>query len=235
MRILRSAFFYLIVLISFLIGTTITFLALIRRPGSVAFRRSAQLWAKFLLFVSGTRVKAEGKENIPENEPLIFVSNHQSAADILILLATIPRLFRFVIKKELFKVPVFGAYLRWSGYMPLDRGAGATAVKSLSKAEDYLKDNGSILIFPEGTRSESDEMKPFKRGSLFLIFNSKTRVVPIAIKGSHELISKGKPFINPGRVCVKFGPPLSFKNYGRTKDDYEKALAELESAVRKML
>jgi len=180
-------------------------------------------------------VEIDGLENVPKDEPLIFVSNHQSAADILILLATIPRYFRFVIKKELFKIPIFGAYLRWSGYMPLDRGAGAAAVKSLSKAEDYLKDNGSILIFPEGTRSGSHEMKKFRRGSLFLIFNTKVRVVPIALDGSYKLISRGGISINPTPVKVSFGKPLDFSGYKRDKDDYDKAIKELESSIKKML
>lgn len=208
---------------------------LLRKPNSKTFRYTAKIWAKFLLFVSGTRVKIEGLENIPENEPLIFCSNHQSAADILILLANIPRLFRFIIKKELFKIPIFGAYLRWSGYMPLDRGAGAAAVKSLNKAQYFLKDNGSILIFPEGTRSGSAKMKPLKRGSLLLIFNTKVRVVPIALNGSHKLISKGKPYINPCEVTVKFGKPLDFSKYERDKDDYDKAIKELTTAIASML
>lgn len=235
MAIIRSIIFYPIVLLSFLVGTALTLIALIFQPGTKSFRRSARIWAKFLLFVSGTSVKIEGLENVPKDEPLVFVSNHQSAADILILLATIPRYFRFVIKKELFGIPIFGAYLRWSGYMPLDRGAGAAAVKSLSKAENYLKDNGSILIFPEGTRSGSHEMKKFRRGSLFLIFNTKTRVVPIALDGSYKLISRGGITINPTPVKVSFGKPLSFEGYKREKDDYEKAIGELETSIKKML
>ena len=118
--------------------------------------------------------------------------------------------------------------------MPLDRGAGASAVKSLSKAENHLKDNGSILIFPVGTRSGSARMRPLKRGSLLLIFNTKVRVVPIAINGSYKLISKGKPFINPCKVEVKFGKPLDFSNYSRNKNDYDKAIKELENYIKMM-
>ncbi|NQU17572.1 MAG: 1-acyl-sn-glycerol-3-phosphate acyltransferase [Candidatus Saganbacteria bacterium] len=235
MAFIRTLFFYLLVVLSFLIGTTLTFLKTIIKPGSKTFRQSAKTWAKLIVFASGTKVKIEGIENIPKNEPLVFVSNHQSAADILILLAAIPRLFRYVIKKELFNIPVFGAYLRWADHMPLDRGAGAKAVKSLTKAEDFLKENGSVLIFPEGTRSGGHELIPFKKGSMFLIFNTKARVVPIALDGSYKIISKGSIFVNPAKVTVRFGKPLSFETFGRSKEDYNKAIQIMQNSVQELL
>ena len=98
-----------------------------------------------------------------------------------------------------------------------------------------MKENGSILIFPEGTRSGTHKLQPLKRGSLLLMFESKARVIPIALNESYKLISKGKWFINKSDVTVRFGKPLDFSKYNRDKDDYEKAIKELRGAIEGML
>ncbi|MFC1496407.1 lysophospholipid acyltransferase family protein [Candidatus Margulisiibacteriota bacterium] len=220
---------------SFVIGTTLTIALSGFRPKEKHFRRAAQIWAKFLLLCSGIKAKVEGIENLPKNEPLIFVANHQSAADIVLLLACTPRYFRFAPKKELFNIPIFGSYLKWSGYMPVDRESGRKAIKSLAGAEEFLKDEEAILIFPEGTRSPDGVLKEFKRGSLFLIFKSKVKVIPVGICGSYKIIDKGSALVKPTTVIMKYGKPLSFENYSRTRADYAKGIEILTATINKML
>ncbi|OGC03822.1 hypothetical protein A2276_08220 [candidate division WOR-1 bacterium RIFOXYA12_FULL_43_27] len=231
MALLRTIFFSLFLVLSFLVGTLLTLAIAAFTRSSKTFRHAAQIWSKALVLASGSKLTVKGLENIPKDEPLIIVSNHQSAADIIILLAAIPRYFRFVIKKELFAVPIFGFYLRMADYVRLDREAGASSVKSLLKAD--VAD--AVLIFPEGTRSGSSDLLPFKKGSLFLVFNSKARVLPVAINGSYKIVPKGSAVIKPTDVTISFGPPLDLTNYPRTKIGYEQAMGELRNSIEKML
>jgi 1-acyl-sn-glycerol-3-phosphate acyltransferase len=233
MKIIRSAFFYAVAVISFIFGTLLTiFLSWFTSDKTRCFLRSARIWARFLMLISGIPVKVYGAENIPQNEPMIFVSNHQGAMDILILLAYLPVYFRFVVKKELFGIPFFGWYLKRVGYLSVDRGVGEKAHKMFSKAENILGSGGNLLVFPEGTRSLNGEIQPFKRGSLLLAFKAKVRVVPIAVSGSFHILPPKKIIYNIVPVKVKIGKPVSLEKYG---SNYEKALEDIHETIKDLL
>ncbi|MBI5699636.1 1-acyl-sn-glycerol-3-phosphate acyltransferase [Candidatus Saganbacteria bacterium] len=235
MRLLRSLFFYLTAVLGFFIGTALTILiALPARPEKKIkiFQNSALAWARLLAFISGVPVQIEGLENLNKNEPVVIVSNHQGAADILILLAYLPVYFRFVIKKELFKVPFFGWYLKKAGYIAVDRGVGEKAHRLFSEAEDALKTGDSVLVFPEGTRSRDGKLQPFKRGSLLLAFKAKVKVVPVAVSGSFHILPAKSIFYNIVPVKVRIGKPISLEKYGSA---YEKALEDIHGVIQQML
>lgn len=235
MRVIRTVFFYLMLVLSFIIGTTLTILiSLFDAPPIRAekFQRSAHIWAKFLAFVSGIPVKVFGLENVPKNESVIFASNHQGAADILILLACLPVTFTFIIKKELFNVPIFGWYLKQAGYVSVDRGTGRGAMDMFADAVKKLKSGSNILVFPEGTRSHDGRLQEFKRGSLLLAFKAKVRIVPVAISGSHNILPKKSYLINQAPVKVQIGEPISVNKYN---NDSDRANDELYLAIKNML
>jgi len=233
MKIIRSAVFYSIAVITFIFGTLLTIIvAWFTKDKIRCYQRSARIWARFLMFISRIPIKIEGEENIARSEPLIFVSNHQGAMDILILLAYLPVYFRFVVKKELFKIPFFGWYLKKTDYLSVDRGVGEKAHKMFSKAENVLSSGGNILIFPEGTRSLTGEIQPFKRGSLLLAFRSKVRVVPVAVSGSFHIMPPKKVFYDIVPVKVSIGKPVSLEKYG---SNYEKALEDIHDTIKGML
>jgi len=233
MNFVRSAGFYLIAVLSFIIGTAITIvLSWFSRDKEHIYLRSARIWAKFLAFVSGIPVKVEGLSNIPQNEPVIFVSNHQGAMDILFLMAYLPVYFLFIIKKELFKVPFFGWYLKKAGYLSVDRGAGEKAHKMFSQAENVLRSGENILIFPEGTRTLTGQIQSFKRGSLLLAFKAKVKVVPIAIAGSFNIMPPKSIIYRIVPVTIRIGKPVSLEKYG---SNYEKALEDIHDQVKNML
>jgi len=234
-KIIRTFLFYFVLVLSYIIGTSITVvISIFDTPSNRAkkFQRSAHIWAKFLVFLSGIPLKVYGSENIPKNEPLIFASNHQGAADILILLACLPRGFTFIIKQELFKIPIFGWYLRQAGYIAVDRGTKRGAVDFFVEAVKRLKEGGSILIFPEGTRSPDGKLHEFKRGSLLLAFKAKVRIVPIAISGSFGIMPKKSRLINPVPVKVQIGKPISIDKYN---NDSELANEDLHKTIKQML
>ncbi len=236
MKAIRNLFVYFFVAISFVLGFISAFIVFLLYRGKkreLLLREIASLWAKSLVFLSGIKFEKEGLENIPCNEPLIFASNHQGAVDIVVLLAVLPPSFCFIVKKELFSIPFFGWYLKNAGYLPVDRGGKRGALEMFMKAQEKVKNNESIAIFPEGTRSKDGSLLPFKKGSLLLAFKTKAKVVPIAISGSNNVLPKGSILINSNSlVRVKIGPPLTPSTYG---DDYDKATEDLHETIKKML
>ncbi|MDI6732173.1 MAG: lysophospholipid acyltransferase family protein [Candidatus Margulisbacteria bacterium] len=231
-NVIRSVFFYLILVITFFLGTTITlciipFFGNKHRPFQVA----ARLWAKLLIFCSRIPLQISGLENIAKNQTYLIASNHQGAADILIVLAGLPINFLFAIKQELFNIPVFGWYLKKAGYIPVDRALILSAYKLVDNFAQHLTAGESILVFPEGTRTKTGELGAFKRGSLLSAPKANVPVLPVAISGSFHLMPKGSKIIVPHPVKMTIGEPIAIG----PDDDYEKKVAEVHSTIQSML
>lgn len=238
-KIFHTLIFYFIAVASFIIGTllTIPFAVIIREHHKV-FHFSARHWARLLMLTSGARMNISGMNNIPKEGGLIFASNHQGAFDILIHLAYLPRHFRFVAKSELFRIPFFGWYMSLAGYVPIEREISTSAHRTIGSVADVLGKGDCVLMFPEGTRSKTGELGPFKRGSLMAAFSSGATVVPVAISGSYKMMPKKTYLINIVPVSMKFGQPVLFKKYlgtKPTKDDYELELKRLREEIRELL
>ncbi|MFH1347590.1 MAG: lysophospholipid acyltransferase family protein [Candidatus Margulisiibacteriota bacterium] len=232
LRIIHSIFFYLITVISFVVGTTITlFFVPFSKSPYRPFQTAAHLWARFLAFFSGVKVKVSGLENIPRDKALILASNHQGAADILIVLACLPIRFRFAIKKELFKIPVFGLYLKKAGYFSIDRKMVLSAYRTVETIIKIIKEGESVLIFPEGTRTKTGELGRFKRGSLLAALKSGAPIIPIAISGSFNIMKKGSWLFNPCPVKFSVGKPI----YIQSEADYDSKVEEVRETIARML
>jgi len=191
--------------------------------GPNAVHAIATLWFKIILALSGVRVNVRGVENIPKGAPVIFLSNHQGAFDIPALQAYIPLRYRWVAKKSLFSIPVVGWSMSMAGYIPIEREAARKASKSIDAAAEKIKNGLSVLVFPEGTRSVSGELLPFKRGAFSLAVRSGAPVIPVAITGTKDIMKKGSLSIRPAGVDISIGAPI------RTMDMDEK---HLQNAVR---
>ena len=173
----------------------------------------ANLWAKILLFISNTPVKVIGADNILYGKPQIFMANHQSDFDILISLAYIPAQFRWIAKKELFAIPIFGAAMRSAGYIEIDRSNHEKAMQSIDEAALRIRSGKSIMTFPEGTRSRDGEIKAFKQGAFHLAIKSGTPILPVSIIGSGRIMPKRSLRIKPGQIKMVIGKPVEVKNY----------------------
>jgi 1-acyl-sn-glycerol-3-phosphate acyltransferase len=167
----------------------------------------ANLWAKILLLICNTKVQIIGRENILRGKPQIFMANHQSDFDILIVLAHIPGQFRWLVKKELFNIPVFGAAMKSAGYIEIDRNNRERAMRSLDQAALRIREGKSIMAFPEGTRSRFGEIKTFKQGTFYLAIKSGVPIVPISIIGSGEIMPKRSL-----KVKLVIDKPIDVKN-----------------------
>jgi len=172
----------------------------------------ANLWAKILLLICNTKVEIIGKENILRGKPQIFMANHQSDFDILIVLAHIPGQFRWLVKKELFHIPVFGAAMKSAGYIEIDRNNKERAIRSLDQAALRIREGKSIMAFPEGTRSRFGEIKPFKQGTFYLAIKSGVPIVPISIIGSGDIMPKRSLKIKSGKIKLVIDKPIDMKN-----------------------
>lgn len=236
-NIIHTILFYLIAFIGFWVGISIALIcSLFTKNKTKVFQNAATLWAKFILFFSGCRVECLGLENIPRGKGVILASNHQGNADIPILLANLPVTFHFIVKKELFSVPIFGWYLKKAEYLPVDRGNAASAFTTLKQALKVLKKGEAITIFPEGTRSRDGKLGTFKRGSMMLAFQSKTPVVPIAINGSFQAQKRGSLLFYPQKIKVSVGKPIEFpETKEMNREEQEVELEKIRQAIQTLL
>jgi 1-acyl-sn-glycerol-3-phosphate acyltransferase len=162
----------------------------------------ARVWSWLILKTGRIRLSVEGLENVDPNLTVIFCSNHPSAMDIPILFVSLPVQFRFLAKRGLFHVPFLGWHLRRSGHIPVDRGRPREALKGFDQAAKRIKEGRPVVVFPEGSRSRTDQMLPFKSGTFYLAILSGVPVVPITLVGSREVLRPDSLHIRPGYVRV---------------------------------
>lgn len=193
----------------------------------------ARLWARLLIYGAGCPVSLEGQENITPGETYIFAGNHSSALDIPALLAVLPSNFRWIAKKELFEIPIFGPSLKAAGYIPIDRGDHRKAMQSIIEAVGRIKAGASVLIFPEGTRSMDGQLLPFKSGGFMLALRSGRPVVPLAVIGSNRACKPKSLLINPRRIKVVLGKPIPTQ--GLKPGDREALCEQTRLAVQALL
>ena len=198
-----------------LIGLPVTIFLFILVIISLIFDRSGKaihsigrLWGRILLLLSGVTVEVTGLENILAGKTQIFASNHQGAFDILALQAFIPIQFRWVAKRSLFKIPIIGWSMSLAGYVSMDRERAGSAYKSIETAAEKVRNGICVLIFPEGTRSATGELLPFKRGGFLLAIKSGAPVVPLSIQGSTDIMRRGSLLIRAGLIKIAIGRPI---------------------------
>lgn len=168
----------------------------------------ARFWSLGALRVARVRLDVTGLELVPAHGPVIYMGNHQGNFDILALTQAIPRLFSWVAKEELFRVPVFGAAMRRAGYIPLDRSDGRKALKSMKQAAERISGGTSVVIFPEGTRTVDGTLLPFKRGAFMLAVKAGVPIVPFTINGSRDVNPRNRLELRPGTISISFGAPI---------------------------
>ena len=180
----------------------------------------ARIWAKSILTVGGIDVSVSGLSNIDRGRSYIFMSNHRSNFDIPVLLGCLPVQFRWLAKAELFKIPIFGRAMSGAGYVKIDRFNRASAIKSIDQVAAKMRNGVSVMIFPEGTRSEDGNVKPFKKGGFVMAVDSGVPIVPVILQGTRSIMSKGSWQISPGSVRMFIEKPIVTSGYTRqTKDD----------------
>jgi 1-acyl-sn-glycerol-3-phosphate acyltransferase len=209
-----------------ILGFLSSICALFDRSGRVS-HHFARYWSRFIFWGVGIRVHVTGVENIPRDRAVIFAGNHQSTIDIPAMFGYLPAQFRIMAKQILFTVPFLGWHLYLSGNIPIDRHNPSKAQKGLLKAAKRVRNNISLFVFVEGTRTRDGRLRRFKRGSFTLAKKLNVPIVPVAIMGTFELMPAGSILARPGDIYLKIMPLIELTDESNAND--------LSGAVRKSL
>ena len=218
-----------------LIGTPFVLLALMIGSPAILYR-AGQRGVQLGLWLSGIRYEIHGAEHIQRHRAAVYAVNHASNVEPPILFVSLRDLFprlRILYKAELRKLPVLTNAFDLAGFVPLERGNRDQSMPAIERAAQALREGNSFLIFPEGTRSRTGELLPFKKGGFIMAIKGQAPIVPVAISGARAAMRKGSPIIHPVRVHVRFGEPI--ETTGMTLDDRDRLLARVRPKVEAML
>lgn len=164
-----------------------------------------------ILFLSGTKVDVIGRENIPDDQPVLYIGNHRSYFDIVIGYRLIKGECGFIAKKEMEKIPFLRRWMKNIHCLFLDRKNIKEGLKTILAGIDKVKHGISIWIFPEGTRNRDAGMMEFKEGSMKIAEKTGCPIIPVAMTGTAEIFEKHIPWIKKSHVTVTFGKPIDIK------------------------
>jgi 1-acyl-sn-glycerol-3-phosphate acyltransferase len=204
------------------------------RDAKLAYRVVGLLWFRLSLWISGARVTVRGLENLDRSRSYVFMSNHQSNADIVAIAAALADFqLRWVAKKELLRVPVFGWGLRALKNVVIDRSNREEAIESYRRARERIERGISVMVFPEGTRGPGRELLPFKKGGFVLALETQTAIVPVAVHGTRAVLPRNGWQIEGGEVEVVLGRPV--ETIGRSVADRNEVMEEVRHAIMGLL
>ncbi|MBN1279292.1 MAG: 1-acyl-sn-glycerol-3-phosphate acyltransferase [Chlorobium sp.] len=226
---LRTLLFFFILIPVMFVGMSIALVVSLFEHTGDFFSRMAAWWGRFAARIFGIDIEVTGEENYHAGESYLVVSNHAGMADIPLILGAMKLNLRFVAKEELGRIPVFGWALKRSGYVMIKRGQNREALKSLLAAADVLRSGRSVHIFPEGTRSETGKLLPFKRGAFLVAKKGGSPLLPVTIIGSNLITPKKSLRISKGRVRMIIGEPIDPARY-TSVEELQQAAHQIISA-----
>ncbi len=201
---------------------------LFSRTGNLAFSLT-KIWAYVMLAVSFVRTEIINKENIQKKTSYIIISNHQSLYDILALVTALGIQYRWFIKKEVLKIPLFGYGLYASRNIFIDRTHRDKAIESINRGFDRLPAGVSVMVFAEGTRSPDGLIHEFKKGAFVPAIERKIPILPVTINGSRRVLPKKSMSLRPGKIQVVIGNPIDTR--ACTHDDVQTLIDKTRQAI----
>jgi 1-acyl-sn-glycerol-3-phosphate acyltransferase len=164
--------------------------------------------------LAGIRTNVAGREHLRPGEAVVFCCNHQSNIDPPILFQALHPRLHILFKRELTRLPLLGRAFQMGGFVPIDRGSREQSMAAIEQAAASLRQGNSFLTFPEGTRSRTGALLPFKRGPFLMALKAQVPVVPVAIQGGAASMRKGSPIVRPTTVSVRIGKPVETRGMG---------------------
>jgi 1-acyl-sn-glycerol-3-phosphate acyltransferase len=192
-----------------------------------------KFWSLLNIFLSGTRLTIRGKEKINTNLTHIVMSNHQSLFDVWALIGKIPLQIRWIVKAEIRKIPIFGYTLERMGHIYVDRKKRAAAYISLETAAGKIKNGTSVIIFPEGTRSNDGHLLKFRMGGIIMALKSGVPILPVTVNGSRFVLPKNTLALMPGKIEVVVGDMIDASTYD--ENNKNELMEKIRSAIHENL
>jgi len=206
---LRAAFTVLFIAVVTILGSFLGLASrLVDRSGDLVLDL-ARAWSRLVTGCAGVKIVVENRANLVPDQPYVFMANHASSLDIWAVFVAIPRRIRLIAKKQLARIPFFG-WVMWAGrFIFIDRQNGVAARRSIDLAGQRIHDGVSVLIFPEGTRTRDGTLGAFKKGGFHLAQKAGVPIVPVALRGTRELMPRGSLLLRSGTMTVLIGEPIA--------------------------
>ena len=219
----------LIVLWSIIFLTTFLFTAAFNPGGTIMLWGGRCVWSPVITRIVGARLEVHGEEKLDSEKSYVYVSNHISYLDPPSIAQKLPHNISFVAKKELTRIPLFGASIRLARMIIIDRSNPAKAYASLKRAGEVIRNGLSVLVFAEGTRSRTGDLQPFKKGAFFLAIEAGVPIAPIVVEGSQYTHRPGDWKIASHRVEIHFLDPIDTTGY--TQDQVEELMERVQGVI----
>jgi 1-acyl-sn-glycerol-3-phosphate acyltransferase len=188
---------------------------------------------RLALFTTGIRFRVAGREHVQLDRAAVYCSNHQSNVDPPVLFEALHPRMHILYKHEIDQIPILARAFRLGGFIPVDRRNRDSSLRSIEAGARSIQAGNSFLIFPEGTRSRTDDLLPFKKGGFHMAILAGAPVVPVAIRGGRDAMRRGSWLIRPVVVDIKVGPPI--ETAGMTSNDRDRLIREVRGEIERLL
>ena len=185
------------------------------------------------LATSGIRYRVIGKEQLPLDQAAVYCSNHESNVDPPVLFDALHPMMHILYKHEIDRIPILARAFRLGGFIPVDRRNKESAMRSIEAGARSIRQGNSFLIFPEGTRSRSGDLLPFKKGGFIMAIKAQAPIVPVAITGGRAAMKRGSPLVYPVHVTIKVGQPI--ETAGLSLDERDDLIERVRAEIAALL
>lgn len=237
MKVLYILYQYLIgfplIVLSTLVTAVFTIICFPWKNGK-APRAVQVFWSRSVIRLLLLPIKVTGRENVDPKQSYVFVANHQSFLDVFAVYGWLPNNFKWLMKKEIRRVPFVGTACAVAGHIFVDRSNPRAALQSMEKVKKELVDGISTVIFPEGTRTKTGEIGRFKQGAFKIAMDMELPVVPITLNGFYKAMPSGQPFANPySHLSLHIGKPIDISQFTDINDAMVHVREKVEQGVIK--
>lgn len=233
MSFLRAAFTVLFIAVVTILGGLLGLASRLVDSSGDLVLDLARTWSRWVTSFAGVKIVVENRASLIPDQPYVFMANHASSLDIWAVFVAIPRPIRLIAKKQLGRIPLFGWVMRAGRFIFIDRQNGVAARRSIDEAGQRIHDGASVLLFPEGTRTRDGALGPFKKGGFHLAIKAGVPIVPVALRGTRELMPVGSFLLRRGTMTVIIGEPIATQ--GLSDEDRASLHERVRGVVETML